>query len=204
MKKLKNIIIPTSFVIISIIAFLFIVQSIDNALNKKTYAQIDYFYTQTNQVENKDKCLEQYDYILHNAQSGSSDVQIYDKALKACNQYKKDTNNLDVPKNIPADRIAELKNYKKLNSLFIDTNIIRDINTFKTCKGNADCMANKNQELYLENKKAEKIIIERAIAMIDSQRRLSFKYYYKLYPIKLKEKRSLARVNKVIADYGNY
>lgn len=207
MKKIKYILVSIPVIILLLIVFLFAVQGIDSAINKKVYLQISNFFTEIKDINNKNDCLKNYSFVLQKTRHMHKNVSkelaastFYDNTINLCSQYKTEIDNINIPDDMPKDKKALLTKYKEQRNVFADY-VIKDLNMYAKCKGDYVCISEAKKTSMPFNFEFGKVVTQAHITALEAQKRLSFDYYYKVYPIQLKDIKRLNKLNDVLDKY---
>lgn len=210
MKLIKTILISITAILFLLI-ILFSVQTIDYAINGKTYSEVDKFFEKINTLAENDMCMKNFgDVTKYNTRHDNLPAkmlktpspqklrklplkpELYSKAILSCEKYKNDVAAIDIPKNIQADKQTQLKKYVKLNSEVIDL-LLSKLDKYKNYNG---YMNNEDFSgtVAIQNCK---IRINMKLTEIQAKKRFTFEYIFKSIPKKLSLKGNLAKINKI-------
>lgn len=188
MKNFKIVLLSILILFAIIVGIVFSIQGIDYVVHFKTYSQIDRFLGDMKNIRIKDKCYENT-----KAAAQAKSIELYDKAILSCTQYKNDVSALSVPQELSSDKQVLLKKVLKAKIINIDF-ILDNLNTMKMCNGDIKCL-NKNHKAISPSDL--KLLQAGNFAAMKVQQRLSVNYYFLLYnQKKVMEQRQKAEEDK--------
>lgn len=205
MKSIKNILISIISVLLVLLIILFSVQTIDYAINHKTYNEVNKFFTNIDTLSKNDMCMQNFgEVIKYNTIRGNIapkgpkiptqnklsklplKPELYSKAIASCNKFKSDVAAIEIPQNIPNDRQTLLKQYVKSNSEVTDL-LLHKLDKYKNYNGymnNEDYKGTMTFQTY-------RLRANMKLTKIQAGKRLSWDYFLISFPQELNIKKQL-------------
>lgn len=198
MKLIKTILISVTAILLFLLIILFSIQTVDYAINGKTYSQVDKFFNNIITLTNNDKCQSNFgDVIKYNTLPDNPQPrmvklptpkkhdklplkpELYSQTIISCNKYKNDILALDIPKDIPSDKQVLLKKYAKLNAEITDS-LLAKVNKYKNYNG----YINKKDLNDTVPFQTFRKIADMKLTEIQARKRFSFGYFLTSVPKK--------------------